>query len=320
MASALSLLLFATHPGGAAPTTPPPRTGPPAADRPAGDSAAVHLVIDTVAVDGQGTRLIGTDEADLRPGAVGVLEKSVPLVGRGAARRKETVRLKARVMPLPGPPAGAGCSVQVDIEASPDLSGAAGRGGTGSPETVTATLTLGPGEERLVEAYASTMTEGRVALKVRCSPALAQASTDDEAHLVALNVTIERSAEGEQAELLRNQVLTAALARSASIVASANRTLPDGASGDRRYRSESLEVVLSPILFVAGKLQIDVRVGGEVATVSASEETVRHPVEASETFVVGSGEPRIMEIEVLSGGPDEGWGRVRFRVQVAGSF
>ena len=283
------------------------------------DFAGVHLVIDTLAVDGKGTRLVDTDEADLVPGSAGVLEKQVPLVGRGTSRRKETVRLKARVTPLPPPP-GAACSVRLDLEARPETASTAGRGGSASPETDSATLTLRPGEERLVEAYASTVTEARVALKVRCQPAVAQTSEEDAKRLVTLNVTIERSAEGEPTELLRQQVLKAAMAHRASTVASSHHALPDGTDGDKRYRSEELEVTLSPILVVAGRLQIDVAVGGMVATRNASGESVRHPVEASETFVVAPSEPRMLEFEVPSGGPEEGWGRVRFRVQVSCRF
>ena len=315
---ALSLLLCAAGPGLPAASPSSPATGT-KSDPNAHDFAAVHLVIETFAIDGKGTRLVDTDEADLLLGSAGVLEKQIQLAGRGLSRRKETVRLKARVTPLPPPP-GAACSVQLDLEARTGTASAAGRDGSSPPETESATLTLRPGEERLVEAYASAITEARVALKVRCRPAVTEASGEEATHLVSLNVTIERSAEGEPTELLRQQVLTATLGRSASTETSSHHALPDGTEGERRYRSEELEVTLSPILVVAGRLQIDVRVGGEVGTQSASGESVRHPVEASETFVVAPGEPRLLEFEVLSGGPDEGWGRVRFRVQVTCRF
>jgi hypothetical protein len=71
---------------------------------------------------------------------------------------------------------------------------------------------------------------------------------------------------------------------------------------------------------VAGRLQIDVSVGGEVGTLHASGESIRHPVEARGTFVVAPGEPRVLEFDVVSGGPEEGWGRVRFRVQFTCRF
>jgi hypothetical protein len=314
---ALCLLLCAVGPGFPAASPLPPPGG--TKTDPNEDVAAVHLVIDTLAVDGKGTRLVDTDEADLVPGSAGVLEKQIPLSARGASRRKETVRLKARVTPLPPPP-GAACTVRLDLEARSGNASTAGRGGSASPETDSATLTLRPGEERLVEAYASTLMEARVALRVRCQPAVARASEEDGTRLVTLNVTIDRTAEGESTELLRQQVLTAAMAHSASTAASSNHALPDGSDGDKRYRSEDLEVTLSPILVVAGRLQIDVTVGGEVATRNASGESIRHPVEASGTFVVAPGEPRTLEFDVPSGGPEEGWGRVRFRVQVSSQF
>lgn len=312
-------LLFSLVPGllAAPPPAPPPGAGRETSARPAGDSAAVHVVIDTLAMDGKGTRLFGTDEADLIPGAAGVLEKSIPLVGRWPARLKETVRFKVRVTPLPSPAAGVSCSVRVEIEAAPEPAGASGRE-SGSPEAASATLDLKPGEERLLEAYSSARTGGRVALKVRCGPSVAQ--EPDQASLVTLNVSIERAADDEAAEVLRNQILTAAMARSAITVASAHVQLPEGAGGDRRYRSERLEVTLSPILLVAGRLQMEVRVDGDVDTVSSSGETIRHPVQAAETFVAPPGEVRQVSLEIPSNGPDEGWSRVRFRVQVTCRF
>jgi hypothetical protein len=309
------LLLSGSAPFAAVPAGPPPG----APDRPAGDIAAVHIVIDTLAVDGKGTRLVGTDEADLVPGASGVLEKTITLVGPAGTRRRETVRLKSRVTPLPPASPGSTCSFKVEIEAAPDSAHASGRGKTAPAEAASATLALSPGEERMLEAYSSTRTDGRVVLKLRCEPS-APRTSDDQPSLVTLNVTIERAADAEPEELLRNQVLTAAMTKTALTVAVANQALPDGTAGERRYRRERLEVTMSPILVVAGKLQLEVRVDGDVDTISSSGETIRHPVQAAETFVVGPGEPRQLTFEIPSDGPEEGWSRVRFRVQVASRF
>lgn len=285
-----------------------------------GDAAAVHVLIETVSVDGRGTRTLGSDEADLLPGAAGVLEKLIRLIGRDDPRHQESVRIKARITPLPRATAAQACSLRLEVEATRTPTGAAAHAKPRKPDTISATVELAPGEERLVEAYASPVTEGRVAFRIKCAPARATLTTDNSVQMVALIVTIDRTADGEQTEVLHNQVLSAALARQASLVASANVRLPDGIEAARRFRRESLEVLLSPQLIVAGRLQIEVQVSGAVATVGASSEVIQHPIQLSNTFVLEPGEPRLMEFEIASRGPDEGWSRVRFRLHLSTRF
>jgi hypothetical protein len=45
-----------------------------------------------------------------------------------------------------------------------------------------------------------------------------------------------------------------------------------------------------------------------------------HPVVREETFVVSSGENIAIEVDSLSSGPEEGWRRVRYKVDVLSRF
>ena len=140
---ALFLLLLSASPAVADP-----------AGQPKSDGVAVHVIIETIGVDGRGTRTVATDEADLVPGALGVLEKSVPLAGRDDLRRKETVRIRARITPAPVTPDGAACALRFDIEATRTLDNSQRRAKAPKPDSTAASLTLREGEERLLEAYA----------------------------------------------------------------------------------------------------------------------------------------------------------------------
>ena len=283
------------------------------------DGALVHVLIDTIGVDGRGTRLVDTDDADLAPGAAGVLEKMVPLVGRADPRQKETVRIRARITPAADRPDGAACVLQIDLQAQRMVSNAAAKGKPPAPESRSATITLAPGQERLVEAYASPLTDGRVALKVRCEPTVGDASSGAEAQLVSLRLEVERSAAGEATELLRNQLLTASLGRDASTVVTAHMSLPDGEQGEKRFRQESLEIVLSPIVVSGGKMQIVFSLRAEVATVTSGRETISHPIEHNDTFLVSSGEPRRIDL-ALPGAAAEGWTDLHYRVEISSRF
>lgn len=283
------------------------------------DPALVHVVIDTIGVDGHGTRVVDTDEADLAPGTAGVLDKSVTLVGRADPRQKETVRIRARITPSADRPDSAACVLQIDLQAQRMVSNAAAKGKPPAPESRSATVTLAPDQDRLVEAYASPLTDGRVALKVRCEPTVGATLSGSEADLVSLHLEVERSAAGEATELLRNQVLTASLGREASTVVTAHMTLPDGDQEGKRFRQESLEIVLSPIVVSGGKVQIAFSLKGEVATVTAGQQTISHPIEHDDTFLVSSGEPRRIDL-ALPGAAAEGWTDLHFRVEISSRF
>src|SRR5262245_2617404 len=217
--SVASSLCAATRaPATAAPTAPP--AGEPG--QPESDAAIVHVRVQTVVIDRGGTTTKGEDEADLAPGATGVLSKEVTLVGRDRRRRKEPVIVEARLTPTARPPAGAACELRVALKTRP-------KGATATAaalDTREALVPLADGEERLVEAYASTATGGKIALRMRCSPA--RAATREIPELVTLDLSVERTADGEPPELLRGQRLVAALGREVSTVVVANRTLPDG--------------------------------------------------------------------------------------------
>ena len=303
-AACLGLLLA----GAVAPPQQAPTASPPA------DGAGVHVTIETFAIDRKGTWSAGSDEADLFPGTPGVLEKSVTLVGKDKNRTQDKVTIKARLTPEAGPRQEAGCVLRAVFET---------RRGAGRPDDTPidrreAVVTLAAGEERLVDVYASPLIAGRVAMRVSCSPSRSEAKSQPD--MVTLDVSVQKDAEGEPAEILRSQRLVASLGHEAGTVVTANATLPDAEDGSKRYRRAQIDAALTPLLIVAGKLQIDVHVTGEIATFGTGGKMVSYPIDHSETFIVAPSEPRSFKVEITARGPDEGWKQVTLTIGVIARF
>ncbi|MFQ5876496.1 MAG: hypothetical protein ACE5JH_02215 [Acidobacteriota bacterium] len=287
---------------------------------PSGDGArlvtARRVSVETIAVDRRGTRSVGADEADIFPGDTGVLRKVVTLAGgRGPAAPPERVGVTARITPeVRGDGA---CMLRVETVARHLPS--APSGPTSVPDRRVASFVLSGPEDRLIEAYSSDVTGGRVKLRIRCAaspPGLPEAL-----RFVDIVLSISR-AEGIRGEWtpLKSNVLRAVLGREASNSFSFNVPLPEAGEGGKRYRRERLEVRIAPQVESGGRLQMDLAVDGEIATVSSLEPTVSHPVGYAETIVLARGGGHTVDLSVLSSSPAEGWSGVRYRLRVTARF
>ncbi|HZN02149.1 MAG TPA: hypothetical protein VFD06_01045 [Candidatus Polarisedimenticolia bacterium] len=280
------------------------------------DGAAVRVLIETMVIDRRGTWSAGADQADLIPGSAGILKKSITLEAKDGRRTKEPIEVVARLIPGVLAPGGPACALALDIETRA-ASAAPGK----TVGRVTSTLSLAAGEERFVDAYVSPKSGNKVAFRVRCVEP--RHEEDGSPEMVAVDLEIERRVEGESPSVIGDQKLVALLGREVAATVSDHTTLSGDGEGDgdegARFRRERLDVTLSPIVTVAGKLQIEVRVSGEVATVGASGKALAHPIDRTEVFLVSSLEARSFEI-VLPGSAAEGWTDLRFLVQIRPRF
>lgn len=288
--------------------------GAPAAAAPPVQQAAARISVETVVVDRQGTWIAGSDIADVFPGSTGVLKRSVTLQGRLEPRRRETVDLIARIAPSLLPDGG--CSLRLETEVRRSLEEGPKGQRPSRPETRSVSLDLRQDEDRLVEIYASGLTDGRLAVKVRCGAAVpGDTAVAAERSFVEFLVSVARG-EGEAEPVsLKRDALRALLGREASTLFSFNVPLEADEAGGKRYRRETMEVALSPVLISGDRVQVELRIGGELATVSASAATVTHPIERRQTLVMAPGQPHGVDIEV-AGGVGEGWTRVRYRLEI----
>jgi hypothetical protein len=296
----------------------PPPPGPAASASPRG---AVRVSVETIAVDRRGTWSLGTDVADLFSGRSGVLEKSATLMSRGADPVvREMVQMTTHLTPTLTPDGG--CSLRIETETKSVVSGASAGAKPPRPDRTRVTIALAPEQERLMTAYSSTVTQGRLSLRVRCEapPASPGGPSEIDLRFVDFVLSVARAEGDKDPEPMKSDMLRAAVGREASDLISFNVTLDPDASGSKRYRREKLEVALTPTLMSGGRVQIAMGVKGELATISADDAPVIHPIEHEESVVLSSGEKSEIEIEVRSSGPEEGWARVHYRLAVVATF
>ena len=281
----------------------------------------MRVTVETIAVDRRGTWSLGTDVADLLAGGSGVLKKSATLISRGEASETRemvemTVHLRAIVK------LGGGCSLDIVTETRRVMAGARTGAKPRQPDRTRATIVLKPEQERLVDAYASTATQGRLALKVRCDapPAASGAVSESDLQFVDFTLSVARADGEKDPRPLKSDQLHGIVGREASILFSFNVPLEPDASGAKRYRREKLEVALTPLLVSGGRVQVALQVLGEMATVGADGPPVTHPIEHADTLVIAPGEKREIDIDIRSSGVGEGWERVRYRLALVGSF
>ncbi len=281
-------------------------------------ATAVRVTLETIAVDRRGTWSVGSDVAEIFPGATGVMKKSATLIGReGASPPREMAELTARITPsLQG---SSVCTLRIDAETRRVVSGARAAAGAAAPDRTSSAVSLKPGESRLVEVYSSSLTGARLALKVECDGA--PGADGSELRFIGLSLSVSRADDDDQdLKPLKSNLLRSAIGREASDLASFNVPLPEGKDGDKRYRKEELETILSPVLVSGGRIQLEIRLRGELSTVSATAPAVTHPIDRSEATVLSSGEPHTIDVEIRSSAPDEGWSLVRYRFEVVARF
>ena len=297
-------------------SAPPVRAAAPA-PAPKGDGSAVHVTLDTVVIDRRGTWTAGSDEADLIPGSTGVLRKTVTLTGKDAQKTREALDLEARLTPSIPEPGGPDCVLSVGIVVRLGAGATAHKGASPIDRSLV-TVSLAAGQERLLEAYASPATGGRVALRLRCDKA--KPPDDGRLDMIAFTVSVERSAEGEQPEIVGDTRLVAAIGREAGTTVADHVTLADGEGDSRRFRDEDLTISLAPVMVVAGRVQVELTVKGTVSTVGRDGGPAIHPVEHHETWLLGSGENRTHEVVIPGDAGLEGWSDLHYRIDVRARF
>ena len=282
---------------------------------------AARLIVETVAVDRRGTWTVASDEADIFPGSDAVLEKSATLIGRQSNAPREMIQASARFAPLLK--ADGVCTLRLDSEVRRVVSGQAAAKTPVDRKAFAADL--GKDEERYIEVYASPVTGVRLGFKVRCLPsagAVASASRPnaDALRFIDFDLEVARGQDAEELSPLKTNRLRAILGKEAGNVFAFNVPLPEGSRGGKRYRREHLEVALTPQVLAAGKIQVRIRLWGDLSTVAADAATVNHPFEKEDTAILASGGVHEVGLDVSAGSPAEGWARVRYRLRITGRF
>ena len=299
--------------GAASPQAPRPDKPAAEAEAPVG---AVRITIETIAVDRRGTQSLGTDIADVFSGSSGVLKKSATLISRTGGEAREMVELTARLSPTLSPEGG--CALHIETETRSVMAGAKAGARPRPPDRVRAAVVLKPYEEKLVEAYSSTVTQGRLAFRLRCGTP--DANQGPESQFADFVLSVSRGEGDKEPKPMKSNRLRALRGHEAGNHFSFNVTLDPDASGARRYRKEEVDVSLTPVLISGGRVQVEVALHGELATVSADAPPSAHPFSHTDTLVLSPGLSQSLDIDVHSSGDAEGWRRVRYRLGVTADF
>lgn len=281
-----------------------------------GPVAAVRVTIETVVVDRRGTQSLGTDVADIFSGSSGMLKKSATLISRTGNEAREMVELTARLSPTLS--ADGGCALRIETETRSVLAGAKAGARPRPPDRVRAAVVLKPDEERLVEAYSSTVTQGTLAFRLQCGAP--DSDQGPETQFVEFVLSVSRGEGDNDPKPMKSNELRALVGHEASNHFSFNVTLDPDAAGARRYRKEEVDVRLAPVLLSGGRLQVEVTLTGELATVTAEAPPSSHPISHAETLVLSPGQTQSLDIDIRSSGDAEGWLRVRYRLGVTAAF
>lgn len=311
-AAAAVVLAVASTGGASAQSDATEPDGPPRSGR-----GAVRVLIETIVVDRLGTNSVAEDEADLFPGQSGVLKKSITLKGReGSDYPEEQVDLTTRVsLGEGGRPS---CPLMLAIVATgAPLGGPAPQ--PSDAERKALSLTLEAGDTQMTPAYVSPWTRARITLRISCGesqPAAAPAAPSS----MAFDIALERGEDDALPQLLRSDRLSTTLGGEAGSLFSSNRPLPDSADGERRYRRDRIEVRVAPRILSGGRLQVEVTLQGEVATISASGTDGRHPIDVEEILVLATGESGDIGVTITASPEEAGWSQVHYLLRVTGRF
>ncbi len=294
----------------------PSRIGDPGTPGP-GEPGAIRVTIETIIVDGRGTHSLGSEIADIFPGDTGVMRRSATLLSREEGSPvKEMVDLHVRLTPAPRPDGG--CELRLESRVAMAAAGTRSARAR-APAAAVASVVVAAGRERLHPVYESSLTGGRVALRIRCAPSPSASEIPGNPR-VDFVLSIERADAEEPLQTLKTNVLSTGVGREASNLFSFNVPLPPQEDGGKRYRRERIEIRIAPELFSGGRLQANIRMDGEIASISALDPAVSHPIEYRGTAVLGAGEPHSIDLAVSSVDASEGWSLVRYRVRIVSRF
>lgn len=281
-------------------------------------TAPVDLKVETLRVDAGGTETLFTDEARIFLGKGALLEREVTLTGRTSGRliATEKLRLRAELHPLEVSEGGLSLALSLKVRVL------ATSGGTRLPRgesTRALSLQIARGASELVTVYESVGLGAKVTLNLRWSlPEEAEPEAD-------AGVPVELAARifelGESGEtLLADNHLLALVGHSASTTFDRLVPLSGGQGENKKARQDRMEITLTPRYLLGKSLSLTLEVSGELVTLT-SEGNHTHPLAHQGNYLLSSGVPASADLEVSSDSEvREGWGRVRFRLEVAASY
>ena len=282
-----------------------------------GPATPVELRVETLRVGPGGTETLSADEARVLPGKGALVVKEVTLSSSGpAGKGTEKISLRAEIR------VGSLSTSGLVVTVRSRVNVLATTGGIPLPRSeIRREVTAGvaEGASQLFEVYESQALDTRVTLNVRWFPEEEGPGAESDSVPISLTARVYEVAGGETVLLSESQLLAAV---GGSAAATFNRIVPlaDNKLGEKRLRQDRMELTLSPRFQVGRSLSLVLEAAGEVVT-RTGEGDLSHPLAHRAEVLLSPGIPSASDLEVAATDiNNEGWDRVRFRLEVTASF
>lgn len=273
----------------------------------------LDVQIEILRVGGDGTQVLGMEEARIltgKGGALVVKELSLSAPGKKGVE-KLSLRAEVRALSLAESSLVIGLRSRVNVLAT-----------TGVPlsrseirRDVSAEVSEGASE--LLEVYESAALASKLILNIRWFRAPADAVAG--ARQAPIPLTLRVYELGESAALRSENQLLAAVGGAATATFTRSVTFDEDKNG-KRVRQERMEISLTPQYQVGQTLSLILEAAGEVLSLSPSAE-LSHPIGVREELFLDPRVPSSVEFEITAGDRErEGWDRIRYRLEVTALF
>jgi hypothetical protein len=274
----------------------------------------LDIQIEILRVGGDGTQVLGMEEARIlagKGGALVVKELSLSAPGKKGVE-KLSLRAEVRALGLAESRLVIGLRSRVNVLAT-----------TGVPlsrseirREVSAEVSEGASE--LLEVYESAGLASKLILNIRWFRAPADAV--EGAHQAPIPLTLRVYELGESAALRSENQLLAVVGGAATATFTRSVTFDEDKGNGKRVRQERMEVSLSPQYQVGQTLSLILEAAGEVLSLSPSAE-LSHPIGVREELFLDPRVPSSVEFEITADDRErEGWDRIRYRLEVTALF
>jgi len=277
----------------------------------------VDLTVDVLKVGSAGTETLATDRARVFVGKGALLDREVTLRGKNSRNLRVTERLRVRAELRTVGVVESGLTLT--LKSKVRVLAVAGGGRLPHEEIRRSeTLEISRGASQLVTVYESPDLGDKVTLNVKWDLVQERGDADDDSVSLELSARVyEMGGSGET--LLADNRLVAVVGHGASTTFDRVVPLRDG-KGAKRVRQDRMEITLTPRFLLGRNLSVALEVGGEVVTLTP-EARYSHSLAHQGNYLLSPGLPESIQLEVVSESEEtEGWSRIRFRLEVSGSF
>jgi hypothetical protein len=281
----------------------------------AGRTLPLDIQIEILRVGGDGTQVLGMEEARILAGKGGALVvKELSLSAPGGKKGVEKLSLRAEIRAL----SLLEGSLIIGLRSRVNVLATSGVPLARSEIRRDVSAEVSEGASELLEVYESAALASKLILNIRWFRAPADAIEDVRRTPIPLTLRVYEV--GESSTLRSENQLLAVVGGAATATFTRSVTLDEEKGNGKRVRQERMEISLAPQYQVGRTLSLILEAAGEVFSRSPSAE-LSHPISVREELFLDPRLPASVEFEITSGDRErEGWDRIHYRLEVTALF